>query len=93
VLSSQIKANFCQLARQIGLNISVQVPGQGSRDLSKDAIICKIIEKRYVDASISDSAPQIDTETVTIDNLFCLINVSFLTNLSSYRISVEAWPQ
>ena len=70
VLSSQTKANLRQLARQLGLKISVRIPGQGSRDLPKDAIICKIIEKRYVNDSIANTAPQLDTENVTIHDNF-----------------------
>jgi hypothetical protein len=52
IKSSQTKADLRLLARQIGLKVSIQIPGQGSRDLSKNAIICKIIEKRYVDIHI-----------------------------------------
>jgi hypothetical protein len=78
VLSSQTKANLRQLARQLGLKISVRIPGQGSQDLPKDAIICKIIEKCYVNDSIANTAPQLDTENVTIHDNFRLINVMFL---------------
>jgi hypothetical protein len=52
IKSSQTKADLRLLARQIGLKVSIQIPGQGSRDLSKNAIICKIMEKRYVDIHI-----------------------------------------
>jgi hypothetical protein len=56
----------------------VRIPGQGSRDLPKDARICKIIEKRYVNDSIANTAPQLDAENVTIHDNFRLINVMFL---------------
>jgi hypothetical protein len=40
-----------------GLKVSVRIQGQGYCDLSKDAIICKIFEKKYVDQTISSATP------------------------------------
>jgi hypothetical protein len=40
-----------------------------------------VIEKRYVDTSISDSAPKIDTENVTIHDNLHLINIMFLDKI------------
>ena len=45
--------------------------------MSKDAIICKIIEKKYVDQSIASATPQIDVANVTIHDNFHLINMMF----------------
>jgi hypothetical protein len=61
----------------------MRVPGQGSRDLPKDTIICKIIEKKYVDAhtSAADTTPTIDAENVTMHDNFRLINVMFLDEI------------
>jgi hypothetical protein len=78
LLSGQTKSDLCLLAKNKGIKVSIQIQGQGSRDLSKDAIICKIIEKRYVDASISAAAPQIDAENVTIHDNVRLVHVMFL---------------
>jgi hypothetical protein len=46
--------------------------------LSKDAIICKIIEKKYVDQSNASATPQIDVANVTIHDNFHLINMMFM---------------
>ncbi len=45
--------------------------------MSKYAIICKIIEKKYVDQPILDATPQIDSENFTIHDNFCLVNIMF----------------
>jgi hypothetical protein len=76
LLAGQTKADLCILARSKEIKLPLRIQGQGSHDLLKDAIICKIIEKKYVDASVSHSAPQIDTENVIVHDNFCLIEIS-----------------
>jgi hypothetical protein len=83
LLAGQTKADLCILARTLGIKVSMRIPGQGSRDLPKDSIICKKIEKKYVDSHTSgeSTAPQVDLETVTIHDNFRLINVMFLDDI------------
>jgi hypothetical protein len=59
------------LARGVGAKISYCPPGQGSKDLSKEGIVCRIMEKEFTlqliagqaivgaTASSTDSAPAI----------------------------------
>jgi hypothetical protein len=83
LLAGNTKADLCLLAITLGIKVSMRVPGQGSRDLPKDTIICKIIEKKYVDAhtSAANTTPTIDAENVTIHDNFRLINVMFLDEI------------
>jgi hypothetical protein len=80
LLAGNTKADLCLLARTLGIKVSMRVPGQGPCDQQKDTIICKLIEKKYVDAhtSAADTTPQINTENATIHYNFCLINIIFL---------------
>ena len=71
-------ADLHLLACNQGLKVSGQIQGQGSCDLSKDAIICKINEKKYIDQSIPNTTSQIDAEKFTIYENCCLLNFMFM---------------
>jgi hypothetical protein len=92
-LDRKTKSDLCLLARNQGLKVSVRIQGQGSRDLSKDAIICKIMKKTYVDQTIAIAIPQINAANVTIHDNFRLINVMFMDETIEMSISVAALPQ
>jgi len=42
------KNDLRKMARSVGAKISYRPPGQGSKDLSKDGIVCRIMEKEFL---------------------------------------------
>jgi hypothetical protein len=91
-LLEKTKSDLCLLAQNQGLELSSRIQGQGSRDLSKDAIICRIIKKKYVDQTIASTNAQIDADNVTIHDNFCLINVCSWMRPLKCLINVAALP-
>lgn len=85
-LMASNKNDLRKLARSLGVKISYRLPGQGSKDLSKEGIIARVMEKTFITEMINgvDSAAAAasgvtppPTSIVTIHDNFRLVNVMF----------------
>ena len=79
----RLRQIFTFWPRTLKIKVSIRIPGQGSCDLLKDSINCKIIEKKYVDSHTSgeSTAPQVDSENATIYDNVRLINIMILDDI------------
>jgi len=85
------KLQLRSLAHSLGVKISYRPPGQASKDLSKEGIVQRILEKQFmndlatagVDESAAATPPATEVPSVvTIHDNFRLVNVMFCTEIT-----------